>query len=259
MGTNLHSALIRRVDFRTRNRRRLVAFYEEVLGLRETRTEGCFTFLSGSDGEELIGIEEDSGAAGSRGRTTGLYHVAFLLPSRSGLARSATTLLDLNWDLRGYVDHGVSEALYLEDPDGNGIELTWDKDPSAWPLIDGKPSMRTRGLSLRQLLDPDYVPRPRVGFRHAAPVIGHVHLTVRDMESAECLLVDQLSLERSPQPFPGARFFTQGQYHHYFAINQWQGPSLIDVPERHVGWVGLQLAEELAGGAYFSRSQLVGS
>jgi len=256
---NLHSALIRRVDFRTKNRRRLVAFYEEVLGVRETRTSGCFSLLSGADGNELIGIEEDPGATASRGRAVGLHHIAFLLPSRTELARAAATLLDLDRELHGYVDHGVSEALYLEDPDGNGIELTWDKDASDWPLIEGKPSMRTRGLRLQELLGSEDATRRAPRHWESVARIGHVHLAVRDLDIAESLFVERLALERSPQPFPGARFFTLGPYHHYFAANQWQGPAVTNAPERQVGWVGLQSAEEFAGGAYFSRSQLVDS
>ena len=108
------------------------------------------------------------------------------------------------------------------------------------------------------MLDSECTSPSRGDAHQPAPVIGHAHLTVNDLGSAENLFVTQLSLKRLDQDLPGALFFTHGEYHHYFAANQWLGPAAARLPEHSVGWVGLQLAEDLAGGAYLSHSDLVG-
>jgi catechol 2,3-dioxygenase len=234
----------------------MIAFYGDILGLREIRTEGGTSFLGGRGGHELIRVEEDPRAAAPPRRTTGLYHIAFLLPSRGRLALAASRLLGRGWQVQGFVDHGVSEALYLDDPDGNGVELTWDKERSDWPLINGEPSMRTSGLCLQSLLDIAHEKQEEVETAELDPIIGHAHLTVRDLEAAESFFLSRLAMERTHQDFPNALFFTKGDYHHYFAVNQWLGPLASSPPEHSAGWIGLELAADLGGHSYLSRSDL---
>ena len=135
---------------------RALAFYCGVLGFELTQRYGAqAAFLSAGGYHHHIGLktwESKGGKAPPRG-TTGLYHVAILYPTRRALADALKRLVDARIQLDGASDHGVSEALYLNDPDGNGIELYWDREQADWPLTDdGKLAMDTRPLDLAALL-----------------------------------------------------------------------------------------------------------
>jgi len=135
---------------------RAVRFYRDVLGLEVTQRMGQeAAFLSAGGYHHHVGLntwESRGGGPASPGHT-GLYHVAFLYPTRRNLAQALQRVLDAGIELEGAADHGVSEALYLRDPDGNGIELYWDRPVTAWPRSDdGSLSMYTRRLDLGALL-----------------------------------------------------------------------------------------------------------
>ena len=135
---------------------RAVAFYRDVLGFEVTQRMGReAAFLSAGGYHHHVGLNtwESRGGAPAPPGSTGLFHVAFLYPTRPALARALQRVLEAGVDLEGAADHGVSEALYLRDPDGNGIELYWDRPVSAWPRgADGSLSMFTRRLDLQALL-----------------------------------------------------------------------------------------------------------
>jgi len=135
---------------------RSVRFYTEVLGFELTTRMGRqAAFLSAGGYHHHIGLNtwESAGGSPPPERSTGLYHFAILLPDRQALARVLQRLLDNNWPLDGAADHGVSEALYLKDPDGNGIELYIDRPQEQWPHdSQGQVSMYTRPLALESLL-----------------------------------------------------------------------------------------------------------
>jgi catechol 2,3-dioxygenase len=135
---------------------RAVRFYTEVLGFELTQRYGAqAAFLSAGGYHHHVGLntwESQGGRAPAPG-TTGLYHVAFLYPDRAALARAYRRLIEHSIALEGASDHGVSEALYLRDPDGNGIELYCDRPPNAWPRdAAGELQMVTRRLDLDALL-----------------------------------------------------------------------------------------------------------
>ena len=135
---------------------RAVDFYQKVLGFEITQRFGeSAVFLSAGGYHHHIGLniwESQDGVAPAMG-TTGLYHVAFLYPTRKDLAQVARHLMSLNVEWDGAADHGVSEALYLRDPDGNGLELYWDRPISEWPRdAMGGIAMYTRPLDLQGLL-----------------------------------------------------------------------------------------------------------
>ena len=154
-----------KIDSRTRighihlkvsNLERSVKFYTEVLGFELTTRMGRqAAFLSAGGYHHHIGLNtwESAGGSPPPERSTGLYHFAILLPDRLELARVLQRLLDINWPLDGAADHGVSEALYLKDPDGNGIEFYIDRPQEQWPHdSQGQVSMYTRPLALDSLL-----------------------------------------------------------------------------------------------------------
>lgn len=135
---------------------RSVRFYERVLGLElTTRISEQAAFLSYDGYHHHLGLnvwESQGGGPPPRG-STGLYHFALLYPTRRDLAGAVRRVLDQGCRLSGASDHGVSQAVYLEDPDGNGIELYWDRPPESWPRgEDGRLVMYTRGLDLAELL-----------------------------------------------------------------------------------------------------------
>jgi catechol 2,3-dioxygenase len=135
---------------------RAIAFYSGVLGFEVTQVYGRrAAFLSAGGYHHHIGLntwESQSGQPPAPG-TTGLYHLAILYPTRAELGDALKRLIEAGILLDGASDHGVSEALYLRDPDGNGVELYWDRDPEEWPrTLDGELAMRTEQLDLESLL-----------------------------------------------------------------------------------------------------------
>ena len=135
---------------------RSLAFYRDVLGFEETQRYGAqAVFLSAGGYHHHIGLNtwESAGGAAPAPGTTGLYHVAFLYPDRASLGDALRRILAAGLALDGAADHGVSEALYLRDPDGNGVELYRDRPAADWPrTASGEIAMTTRPLDLRALL-----------------------------------------------------------------------------------------------------------
>ena len=135
---------------------RAIAFYSGILGFDVTqRYGGQAAFLSAGGYHHHIGLNtwESRGGRPPAPGTTGLYHTAFLYPTRADLADALRRLIAAGIRLEGASDHGVSQALYLSDPDGNGVELYWDRPESEWPRdADGKLAMTTARLDLQALL-----------------------------------------------------------------------------------------------------------
>lgn len=136
---------------------RSLAFYRDILGLQETQRYGnSAVFLAAGDYHHHIALNtwESKGGSPPPPGTTGLYHTAILYPTRASLADALRRVLAANIELDGASDHGVSEALYLRDPDQNGVELYWDKPRDEWPFdADGNLAMVTHRLDLKSLLD----------------------------------------------------------------------------------------------------------
>jgi catechol 2,3-dioxygenase len=177
--------------------------------------------------------------------TTGLYHFAILVPSRRDLARSLRRLAETETVLQGAADHGVSEALYLADPDGNGIEIYRDRARADWPIVGGQLRMSADPIDLDALLneaaeaerpsgDPD-------AFRMAAATtIGHVHLHVSDLDAARRFYVDVIGFDLMQRYGPSALFVAAGGYHHHVGLNTWAG---VGAPPPPPGAIGLRYFE----------------
>jgi catechol 2,3-dioxygenase len=212
---------------------RSVAFYQDALGLRQQRREDPVAAL-GAGGEELVVLHEEPGARPA-GRHAGLYHYALLFPSREELARAVGRLAATRTPLDGASDHGVSEAIYLSDPDGNGIELYADRPREAWPPAPPgeRIGMYTRALDLDDLLTTTAGEQP---VRHAGDGLrmGHVHLHVGDLEAARAFYVDVLGFEVMAS-LPSALFLAAGGYHHHLGANTWRGEGVGPAPAGTVG------------------------
>lgn len=151
----IHSGVrIGHVHLKVADLERAIGFYRDVLGFEVTQRYGSqAAFLSAGGYHHHIGLNtwESSGGAPPPSGTTGLYHLAVLYPTRAELSDALQRVLRAGITLDGASDHGVSEALYLRDPDGNGVELYWDRPESEWPRENGKLSMFTRRLDLADL------------------------------------------------------------------------------------------------------------
>lgn len=200
---------------------RSVNYYEEVLGLRTIEGGGGQAALLGTpgDGAALVELHERAGAAPvpRRGRL-GLYHFAILLPDRRALARFAAHLAERGVGA-GASDHRVSEAFYLHDPDGLGIEVYADRPRSSWRHEGGQLVMATDPLDLADLLR-EARGEPWGGMPEGT-VIGHIHLHVGDLARAEAYYHQALGLDKTVWSYPGALFLSAGGYHHHLGLNTW--------------------------------------
>ena len=210
-----------------------VSFYQDAIGLRLHRREDD-TAAMGAGGEDLLVLHEQP-AARPAGRHAGLYHFALLFPTREELARVAVRLATARVPVDGVSDHGTHEAIYLPDPDGNGIELAADRPRSQWPEFRGAGGYAAgpAPLDVEDLLRTVDGEEPR---RHADPGLrmGHVHLHVGDLEAATRFYIDGIGFDLMAQ-LPTARFVSAGGYHHHVGFNVWRGMGVPPVPADAVG------------------------
>lgn len=202
---------------------RSLAFYERVLGFRAPdRSPGGATLAASGDDAPLIELVEHAGAVpASKGRRLGLYHFAILLPTRADLARFLRHLGELD-EPPGASDHRVSEALYLRDPDGLGVEVYTDRPRPAWEARGRELRIETAPLDVPDLLR-EAGDEPWRGVPGGA-AIGHVHLHVGDLAEASAFYHEALGMDRMTWSYPGALFLAAGGYHHHLGLNTWAGP-----------------------------------
>ena len=209
------------VSLTVRDLARSLGFYGDRLGFVIHHQDGGRATLGGEGGESFLELVENPAARPAR-HATGLYHFAILVPSRADLARSLDRLVETRTPLQGASDHGVSEALYLADPDENGIEIYRDRPAQEWPRHAGRLVMRTDPLDLDELFAilPAAAPAPPLA---AATRLGHVHLHVTDLEAALAFYRDLLGFELQQRYGAQAAFVSAGGYHHHVGLNTWRG------------------------------------
>jgi catechol 2,3-dioxygenase len=199
---------------------RSLGYYESALGLRVHTQEGGSAAL-GTGGEDLLVLTEQPGARPAH-RYCGLYHFALLVPQRRDLAAWLAHAARERVPLAGLGDHFVSEAIYLTDPDGHGIEVYWDRPRELW---EGKVAQRMTTLAL----DTDSLLAELEDPRGAAfdglasgTVMGHVHLRVRDIPSTLAFYRDRIGFGLMAEFGPQAVFLSAGGYHHHLGANTWE-------------------------------------
>ena len=232
-----NDAHIGHVSLRVRDLDRSLVFYRDVLGFRdvaESKDAAPGVARCGAGQRVLIELHEDKNAVAKPRRSTGLFHFAILVPSRAALGRSLRRLVERSWPLSGASDHLVSEALYLDDPDGLGIEIYRDRPRPEWPVRGGQLMMATDPLDLQSLIDEPGAEQPWSGL-DAATVIGHVHLHVPHLDSAEAFYCGGIGFEPTVRGYPGALFVAAGGYHHHLGLNTWIGIGAPPPPENAVG------------------------
>lgn len=224
------------IQLRTQNLARLQEFYVDVLGFEPRDIDNAsLELFADIDGEPLVTIKENPEALPRPEFSSGLYHVAFLSPKRQELARLLARLSEKRYPLHGFADHGVSEAIYLADPDGNGIELYADRPRDQWPRKRGELEMYTHPLDLENLLS-DLGDSGEVwdGI-HQETTVGHIHLQVSDLAKSGAFYHDVLGYDFVQKNFPGALFMATGGYHHHVGLNTWNTKSAPPPPANSTG------------------------
>jgi len=216
---------------------RSIAFYEDKLGFTVHRRQPGTAAL-GAGGNDLLVLNE-SPSAPAAGRTTGLYHFAILVPSRLELARSLRRLAERRVPMQGFSDHLVSEAMYLGDPDGNGIEVYRDRPREEWQYVNGQLRMASDPLDVESLLreaEADAELNPEWRGLAAGTRIGHMHLRVSFIEDTLEFYEQVLGFSLTARYGDSAIFLAADGYHHHIAANTWAG---VGAPRPPRGAIGL--------------------
>ncbi|MDX3928826.1 MAG: VOC family protein [Shinella sp.] len=208
-------------------------WYQKIMGLSVLEKSASGETL-GVAGRPLLTLTTAGNAARAPKNAPGLFHTAFLVPNRTELGRWLAHAAHSNIRLTGASDHLVSEAIYLDDPEGNGIEIYRDRDRTEWTYLpDGMVKMATERLDLQALYDE--APKDAWGGQADGTVIGHIHLQVADIPEADTFFRDVLGLDLMAR-YPGASFFASGKYHHHIGANVWNSRGQ---PKRQAAMTGL--------------------
>ncbi|ELZ94853.1 Glyoxalase/bleomycin resistance protein/dioxygenase [Haloferax mucosum ATCC BAA-1512] len=219
-----------RVALRVESLDRVVPFYRDVVGLDVVR-EGTRAVLSAGN-TSLIVLDEIPDAPARKPEQAGLFHLAIRVPDRGALGDALARIRD-RATLSGSSDHLVSEALYLRDPEGNGVEIYRDRPRAEWPKTgDGRVQMDTLPLDLDSVLA-DARGDDRA---HDCTDLGHVHLEVTDLSEALDFYVDALGMSLRDDGYPNAAFVAAGTYHHHVGLNRWNDRREPTGDSRGIEW-----------------------
>src|SRR6266571_2632608 len=221
------------VTLRVANLERSRRFYEGILAFQPIEQGPGKVVLGGQDKQPLLELIEVSGAAPQPRRATGLYHVAILFPTRPDLGRELLRVARAGIQV-GQGDHLVSEALYISDPDDNGLELYRDRPRSEWHWTNGVVEMATDPVDIRSMVEE--------GERNAEPWevipagtrIGHIHLQIGDIKEAKRFYHTILGFDVTCH-YPGALFVSAGGYHHHIGLNTWHSLGAKPTPANCAG------------------------
>ena len=217
MSTAAASLRIGKVSLIVHDLAAIAAFYQQVVGLHLLSSDGTVAALGVGD-TVLLELRQDKAARRRAPQEAGLFHTAFLLPDRADLGRWAKHASATRAPVVGASDHLVSEAIYLADPEGNGIEIYADRPPQEWRWRDGLVEMATDALDVPALIasggENDWQGFP------TGSTVGHVHLQVGSLAPAEEFYAGVLGLEVTCR-YPGGIFYAAGSYHHHIATNIW--------------------------------------
>jgi catechol 2,3-dioxygenase len=233
-GTSTLISEVARVDLRVTSIDRAVSFYRDIVGLEVAARDEQRASLRAPGGRVLVALDAGGVETGADRRATGLFHTAFLYPDRASLADALARVLAAGYPV-GNGDHGVSEALYVDDPDGNGVELYRDRPRQEWPKPPpgARVGMYTAPVDLEGLLA-----ESRTRARTAAPedtAIGHVHFQISDLEDSLRFYVDGVGLDLMQSMGGSAAFLSSRGYHHHIGANIWNSRGGTAAPRRRAG------------------------
>jgi len=224
---------------------RSLDFYTNKLGMSELARDGD-SITVGAGQNPLIHLIGQANAKPQPPRSTGLYHVAILLPTRVDLGHALIKVDRSGWPFQGFGDHFVSEASYLADPDGNGLEIYRDRPRDTWTFNGDMINMGTAELDVQGIVSE--VANPHADWKMPSEtVIGHMHLRVGDVVAGEQFYHALLGFDLMVK-IPSAYFFSAGGYHHHLGTNQWQSRGAGAPPAESVGlrWWMINLPDAAA-------------
>jgi catechol 2,3-dioxygenase len=242
---------IGRVGLKAKDANTLADYYKKILGLTETRRAGNVIGL-GVGNREILEIEGSAALIPEDPRSAGLFHTAFLFPHRVDLARWTQHAIDSRLSVDGASDHAVSEALYLTDPEGNGVEIYVDRDRSDWTFDSGSVHMTTDALNFQDLMAQEGASDGWKGAPEGT-IIGHVHLRVGDVKAAEAWWNEQQGFDTMLHYGGQAVFLSSGGYHHHIGANTWQSRGAGQRLDDRTGLGFVELASEGATSESASR------
>lgn len=243
------------VNIKVKNLDYALAFYQNIMGFRVLEKTNQKAILTTDGKTPLLTLEQPENVIPKEERMSGLYHFAILLPSRADLSVFLRHFLGTGYAL-GAADHYVSEALYITDPDGNGIEVYRDRPSKEWTWKNGLVDMATVELDGNSILaesDAEWTGLP------PGTIMGHIHLHVGDLQKAEEFYTKGLGFNIVSH-YPQAVFLSTGGYHHHIAINTWQGVGAPTPPQNSVGlnWYTLVFPNEAARETTIKQLQQLG-
>ena len=227
------NVFVSHVHLKVADLQRSLLFYQQIIGFQVIEQTEKKAILSADGKTPLVTIEQPENIRPKQPRTTGLYHFALLLPSRSDLAKVIEHFIKIGYPLQGASDHLVSEALYLADPDGNGIEIYADRPASTWKWNSDEVVMSTDRLDIESILA-EGDGKPWNGLP-AATLMGHVHLHVSELHKAEEFYCKGLGFDIVTRYGGQALFISTGRYHHHIGLNTWNGVGAPAPSEDSVG------------------------
>jgi catechol 2,3-dioxygenase len=226
------------------------SFYERLIGLEPRELDDGSISFGAAGRPPLLHLVGDPSVPPRDPRQTGLFHFAVLVPTRRDLAVALVRVAQGGWRLDGASNHLVSEALYLTDPSGNGIEIYRDRERSEWPYdAAGQLAMGTLGLDIDDLLaELEHAPidDETDALMPAGTRIGHMHLQVAELEETERFYSGVLGFDVTVRGYPGALFVSAGGYHHHIGLNTWNSRGGSTPPD---GGLGLRAYEIKLGDA----------
>ncbi|PZX08239.1 catechol 2,3-dioxygenase [Psychrobacillus insolitus] len=218
------------VELKVTNLENSLTFYQEVVGFKVLEKTATKALLTADGQTALLSIEQPTDIIPTHQKTTGLYHFALLLPTREDLGAVLRHFAETNIRI-GAGDHLVSEALYLNDPDGNGIEIYSDRPDTEWTWKDGYVGMDTLQIDAQSILEAGA--NTQWNGLPEGTVMGHIHLSVKELVETEKFF-NALGLQ-VVTPYPGALFMASGKYHHHVGLNTWNGVGALAPAENVVG------------------------
>lgn len=220
------------VELKVTNIESSLSFYQETFGFKVLERADNKVFLTADGKTALLALEQPANIIPTQEKTTGLYHFALLLPTRADLGAVLQHFVNINIRI-GAGDHLVSEALYLNDPDGNGIEIYTDRPDTEWKWSGGHVAMDTLQIDAQSILAEGV--HTKWNGLPAGTVMGHIHLQVADLVEAE-KFYNLLGFEVATT-YPNALFMSTGKYHHHIGLNTWNG---VGAPAPAANVVGLE-------------------
>ena len=232
---------VAKVGIKARDGKALADYYKSVVGLQEvSRRPGVIALGAGDDG--FFEIEEIKSLRQDDPRSAGLFHTAFLLPKRVDLARWTRHATDNQIQIDGASDHLVSEAIYLTDPEGNGIEIYADRTPTGWKWDGSNVRMATERLNFPDLMTEISAATPEWEGAPDGSMVGHVHLRVGDAKDAEAWWNEEMKFDTVARYGGQAVFLSTGGYHHHIGANVWHSKGAVrrDLDRTGLGFVEMR-------------------